>query len=43
MPGDGMKGEMKRYSYFVDVDIAENDASGGAASTISKAASTRRI
>ena len=32
MPGDGMKGEMKtysRYSYFVDVDIAENDASAG--------------
>ena len=30
MPGDGMKGEMKtRYSYMVDVDIAENDASAG--------------
>ena len=32
MPGDSMKGEMKtfsRYSYFVDVDIAENDASAG--------------
>ena len=32
MPGDGMKGELKtfsRYSYMVDVDIAENDASAG--------------
>ena len=32
MPADSIKGEMKtfsRYSYMVDLDIAENDASVG--------------